>query len=250
MTRSATVVLVLGAATGVAAAQDRGDVPPPDATAEPALRGWAITPYVGTVLGLGAGFGVEAETPIRIRIDGGVGFLPTSYAWAARELYDATHDDREAVGRLIEELTEFSLVTGGHITYRPWARRGFYFGVGYTLQWAEKSGLFAAQFEVATDVMVPPSDRVLGRRFTVNETLHFLNAVLGWQWGLGEGFTFRAALGFAKVVHASTDLEPEFMPLDGAATAAFQTAVERRLEDDGDDYYAPSVSFYLGYNFR
>ncbi len=251
MIRSRTAAsLVLVGVSSVASAQDRVDVPPSQASAEPALRGWAITPYVGTDLGIGAGFGVEAETPIRIRIDAGVGFLPTSYAWAARQIYDITHDGREAVGRVIQELTEFSLVTGGHITYRPWEQHGFYFGVGYTLQWAEKSGLFAGQFEVATGEMLPAAEGMFARQFTVNEKLHFLNAVIGWQWGLHEGFTFRTQLGFAKVVHASTELQREFEAADPVATMAFERAVERRLEDDSDDYYAPTLSFYLGYNFR
>jgi hypothetical protein len=247
---ASTVSLVLVAAAGVASAQDRVDVPPQEATEGPALHGWGITPFVGTDLGLGAGFGVEVETPIRLRFLASVGFMPSAYAWGAREFYVATHDGRERIGRLIEETVEYSLVVGGHVTYRPFKHHGFYFGGGYTLQHVEKSGLLSGQIEAGTDAMLPDSEREFERSFTVTQYVHFLSAQVGWQWGLGEGFTFRAAVGAAFTVNFDAELTPDFQPVNPAATMAFSDMAQQEIEDAGEDYIAPAVGLYLGYSFR
>jgi len=211
---------------------------------------WTITPLVGTDVGLDVAAGVQVEGPFRLRLAATAGWLPNAYAWGAKKYFVDALDGRKPVGELLEELIEQSFVFGTTLTARPFWHHGFFAGIGYHLVIADKTGLLIGQIENALDERAP-AGRVLGRRtFETKVRAHMGEALIGWQWGLGRGFTLLATIGVIKIMSTSTTFEPEFTPADPIATKVFTNAASRLVEGAGEGTFIPSSSLFLGYNFR
>lgn len=210
---------------------------------------WEVTPLVGTTVGQDLAAGVQLETPLRLRFMATAGWMPNGYAWGLGEYYQAFNPSSERVGDLLQDLYKFSFVFGANMTFRPMPRRGFFFGGGYSLQYASKSGLVAGQIELGTDTMLPPSEVGQLRLFETSTTLQSMSGMAGWEWGIGDGFMMRAALGVIVPFHSSTDLTPQFVPMDPGLVDQFTTTASERLEDAGTWLIVPTGSLHLGYVF-
>lgn len=210
---------------------------------------WSVTALVGTGATVDLAAGLQLELPARLRVTATVGWMPHAYAWAFKKYYEGVYDGRDAVGDVVEDLLSGAFVARANVGYRPLAHRGLFATVGYALQTSSKNALVASAFEAATGRALPSADPVNPRRFETSIRAHLLDATLGWQWGIGSGFTLSASVGVLVIVSTSTRFDPLFTPADPSLTAAFVAAAEELLEDAGTGIVAPQGTLYLGYTF-
>lgn len=232
---------------GVASAQPP-EAPPPPVPPESYRHSWSLMPLFGTTVGLDIAAGAQLEMPGRVRVMATIGWVPNGYAWAQGEIYGSVNN-RPRIGDLLQDLTKFSWVLGANATWRPLARRGFFFGAGYGLQWATKTGLFAAQIADGTNVMFPIGEGGDLPLFQSSIKVHAMSGQVGWEWGLGDGFMLRAALGVIVPFHTTDKLTPSFVPMNPALVEEFTTAASDALEDTGTWRIFPLGSLHLGYVF-
>jgi len=232
---------------GVASAQPP-EAPPPPIPPEAYRHPWTLTPLFGTTVGVDISAGAQVEMPGRVRLMATVGWVPNGYAWMQGEAYGSVNN-RPRIGDLLQDITKFSWVFSANATWRPMPRRGFFFGAGYALQWATKGGLFAGQIEQGTNEMFPLSETADLSLFESSIKINALTGTVGWEWAIGDGFMVRAAVGVVVPVHTSTDLKPEFIPMNPALVEGFTTAASNALEDAGTWRIFPVGSLHLGYTF-
>ncbi len=246
-TRTVGSIATLVVLAGVAVAQPP-EAPRPQLPPEAYRHEWTLMPLFGTTVGLDIAAGAQVSMPGRVRVMATIGWVPNAYAWAQGELYGSVNN-RPRIGDLLQDLTKFSWVFSANATWRPMPRRGFFFGGGYALQWATKGGLVAGQIEQGTDVMFPVGESDELRLFQSSVKIQAMTGTLGYEWGIGDGFLLRAAAGVIVPFHSSTDLKPQFVPMNPALVEGFTTAASNALEDAGTWRIFPAVSFHLGYVF-
>jgi len=88
------------------------------------------------------------------------------------------------------------------------------------------------------------------REYSIDSTLHMVNAEFGWEWTDLDPWVFRTALGIAWTVGAETAVNAEFEPKSRNVNGALETYAEDYL----DDLYttvviSPTFSFGVGYRF-
>jgi hypothetical protein len=151
---------------------------------------------------------------------------------------------------LVEEALRGSLVWTVSAGWRPWARHGFYFHLGYRLL-ALGGGLSPATLlEALGSPLVTDAE---GRHsYSVESTLHQADLQVGWEWGFRNGLTLRAALGAFFTLGSSSSVQADFTP-----RPLFAKSVQK-VEQFGEDYlndtyqtyiHAPYLALALGYRF-
>jgi hypothetical protein len=211
---------------------------------------WSLTPLFGTHVGTDVGGGIEIEAPCRLRLMVTFGWMPEAYAWVIKRVYTDIHNGREAVGNLLQDTLEGSHVATGSLSFRPFARHGLFFGGAYAYLHTSKDALFAGELESAVRMALPETRATFSRTFNSDITAHAVAGSIGWQWGIGRGFTLRASLGVAWIFNVDADYEPNFTPSNPEQLRVFKAAVENRIETAGEDVVTPTGSLYLGYTFQ
>jgi hypothetical protein len=208
----------------------------------------SVTAIVGTDVGLDLAAGVQVETPFRLRLTATVGWLPRTYAWGFKEYYQNVIDGPDAVGEVLADLLAYALVVRANVGVRPIADLGLFVAAGYTFQRNNVGGLLASDLEAATGRELPGMGDA-PRTFETTMRGHLVDATVGWQWAVGNGFSLQAALGLLVIVRTRTTFSPQYEPADPTQTQAFVDAAEKRLEDAGTGTVAPEATLFLGYTF-
>ncbi len=245
--RTAVSIGSLLLVAGIASAQ------PPEAPAtslppEAWRHDWTLMPLFGTSVGYDIAAGAQVSMPGRVRVMATIGWVPNAYAWAQGELYGSVQN-APRIGDLLQDMAKFAWTFSANASWRPMARRGFFFGAGYALQWANKTGLLAAQIADGTNVMFPASEDVGVRLFESQLRLGAITGQVGWEFGLGDGFILRAAAGVVVTAHSSDELKPAFVPMNPALVEAFTTEASDALEDALAWRIFPNITVHLGYVF-
>lgn len=221
---------------------------PAEAENAPTYRHGSVTALAGTDVGLDVALGLQIELPIRVRLTGTAGWLPGGYAWILNKYYTDIFDGRPAVGELLNETVKNAFVARGMLGIRPAARRGLFVDGTYTFVISEKDGLVAGVIENAAALGLREA-LPFTNTFETTVRVHLVGAQVGWQWGIGPGWSLRAAIGFVTVFRSHASFEPNFTPKDPDLTRRIIRAAEAQIEDAGDGVTAPVGSLFLGYTF-
>ncbi len=210
-----------------------------------------VQPEIVTEFPVHVGARVTAEGPYRLRYSLSGGSMPgpyldtihavsTSFAW---------YDDLTA--DLISATLQNSLVIRNHLGWRPFAKLGFQFEVGYG--WVGLGGgLTGAEvIEAATGKSL---NGEFGENLAVDAkaTLHMLDATVGWDQRVWRGLHARLDLGAAFTLGSKTVLTPEFDVPRRAEPAVDDLMAEGEayLDDTFRTYvHTPTVGLGLGWQF-
>jgi hypothetical protein len=222
---------------------------PPPKPAPPPERRWHLGVEALTDFPVQVGGKLWLEMPYRLRVSTSLGFLPGPYVDAINAVLVAAGAYDQQTADIIRNSLQSSLIFRLHAGWRPIARRGFYFEVGYGLA-ALGGGVSSADlFAAVTGEALPPM--VAARRsYSVASQLHMIDVEIGWQWFLWKGLSLRTAIGFAGTLGAQTKARPADGSSPSRAEAQFLTAGEKYLDDTYTSYvFTPAVSLALGWRF-
>ena len=193
------------------------------------------------------------ETPTRLRLAFSLGFvLPQWIQHINWMLTDANAYNRD-IANLVHTFTEEFMVWRVQLSWRPFARLGFYFGVGYgrfSLQ-GKVSGSMLAMMYPGLQMAGAPMHRL---NYNINVILHNFDAEIGWEWSLFSVMTLRIALGLTKVVafqagvktHIQSGFSEDARFYAEEAGRMFQEKMQEGIERYG---IAPQASVSLGFRF-
>lgn len=200
--------------------------------------------YVGTRAPALIGVGVVYPLPHRLRLATEIGILPGGYVDMINAVVQAFDGYGDATAELVEIATRNSLLVHIDAGYQPFANRGFYAGVGYSL--ATLGGASSGQelLEEVVGVTAPESRDGSTTEFDIASTLHNVEVLLGWRFDLPQRFTLRTELGVLWCVAAAVDVE---VTSERAGTAALETAAEIYLVETYERYVvSPTIGLWVG----
>jgi hypothetical protein len=166
----------------------------------------------------------------------------------------------EPTADLIKAAIQSSMVLDADVGWRPFAKRGFTFGVGWSLV---ALGGDASTAEIITGVTgIEASDASdgggpLGRRsplegyeYDITATVHLIRPELGWQFGFGERWLLDVDLGGAFTVGSKVQVTPDFEPIAPELQEVFTSETAIWLEDTIEQYvHSPTLSVGFGMRF-
>lgn len=208
---------------------------------------WHLTAEVLTDVPVQVGARATVEGPHRLRAGTSLGVMPESYVSTINETALAYDLYPQATATLIEAVLQDSLIWRTHAGWRPFAKRGLYFELGYGL--ARVSGNSVGQEVVATAAgLDAPRDAGRALRFEASASLHMLDVEIGWVWALPANLQLRTAIGGAFTLASSATINREFDTVFTPAWDAFEGAGERYLVDMFDTYaHTATLTVAIGY---
>lgn len=203
----------------------------------------------GTEFPVAIGADLSLELPFGIRASTGLGFVPKAYVSVVNDVVTSLPNAYdESTATLIEETLQRSLSWRTHVGYS--ILLGLYVDVGYRFLGLGGGTGAAEILEAATGLTLPAG---VGDRFTysVNSSLHMIDAEIGWAAVFHDALTVRVSIGVAATVAASTTVQQDFEVQLAAAQKAvdeFERFSEEYLVDTYTSYvHAPVVTIALGY---
>jgi len=209
-----------------------------------------LRPVAHTDFPVFAGAGVDIEGPFRLRLSSSVGVLPdfmisTTNAVLVPLLEDSGYGQEEAA--LVELALQDSIVWRTTLGMRPFEKRGFVFGIGYTIAGLGGAATGAEVIEAVAGSPLPNAPGAVN--VDIGATIHLLHAEVGWQWTLWRNLWLRTGLGGAWLFFASSTTEVT----TGRGRVdwdAFETASEQWLDDTLTTYvHPPHATLSLGWTF-
>lgn len=190
-----------------------------------------------------------AELPGRIRISTTLGAMPGFYLSAINTALTAGGALDNRYAKLFGAAVEDVLVWRVSLGWRPSARRGVYFSMGYMLGLLD-GFLPIHLLEVAADsppLSIPGLDRYRDG-CTASTSLHMVHLELGWQWSGRSGLSLRLALGAALTASSTTtvtaqgvaDSHPEVTALLGRSAANIDELLS-------DHIFTPTITLAVGW---
>lgn len=192
------------------------------------------------------------EGPGRLRLVGSAGLMPRAYLGAINDVATGAGWYSDTDAEIIEVALQDALVLRAHLGWRPWARQGFQFELGYG--WVGLGGGFtgAELIEAYTgyDLSAFAGDKY---SFSAGASLHRAEASLGWEHPLWRGLFLRWDLGASYTFAATAEVEREFdanVLLEGALDRV-QDDAEAELVTILEQYvHTPIVGLGVGWRFE
>lgn len=235
-----------------AEANEAAEPPPTGDAHDPWPRGaWHLETAVGTDFPLDLGARIQVETPARIRLAVGVGFMPRAYQQATNAAIVAFGGYDESTAQIVEETLQSSLVITTALGVRPVPRAGFVVDVGYRLAALGGQATPEDLWVQASGAPIPTGPGLeTGRAWTATSLLHMVHLRVGYEWSPVPHLFLRADLGGSFTVGAATRLRPTFEPRAPGLWEPFQVEAGAWLDDVHLTYaHTPSVGLTLGYRW-
>lgn len=215
---------------------------------------------VGTKAPISLGGKARVELPGRVQVGGGVGYLPGGYVDVINGTAMAFDAYTEPTADLIKAAIGSSVVLDADVGWRPFERRGFTFGVGYSLVALGGDASTAEIITGVTGIDAPDPGEAggpLGRRtplddyaYDITATLHLIRPELGWQFGFGERWLLDVGLGGAFTLGSRVTVTPDFDPVAPELQEAFTSETAIWLEETIEQYvHSPTLSVGFGMKF-
>ena len=233
-----SALCVLAALLGTANAAD-----PEAQVASP----WHLQVEALTDVPIDVGGRVTVEGPLRLRLSTSLGVLPSPYVDLINDVAVSAGWYNQQTATLISDSLGSSLVWRTHIGWRPFARSGFVFDVGYGL--VTLGGSVNTSAAVAAAAGKNATAKPSAPSYDVTSTLQMIDADLGWEWTFfRDHLVLEASLGFAGTLAASTSAVPQ-----GTATRvgdAFGAEAAAYLDSLYTSYiFSPVATVTAGYRF-
>lgn len=224
------------------------------ALAADGLNGHQLDVGVETEFPLTVGLATTWETPGRIRVKAGAGYVPGSYVDAINAGLTAADIYSDDVAEIIDTALQDSFAVYIRGGWRPLPKRGLtllggyqYLGLGGTT--ADLS-LFDEGLE---DRFLQAAKEVTGDMDLALHN-HMVTGTVGYEWVIRERLVLGTSLGFAYSFANATTAEPtksatnaNQQELADAATASTEDYLEYVFEEW---VHVPSVGLSVGYRFR
>jgi hypothetical protein len=218
------------------------------AAAEP----WRVDLGGGTDVPIDVGANVRVESPSRLRLAAGLGWLPGAYVDTINTVLVGVNAYGQSTADLIRASIKNSLIVRAQVGFRPWPARGFYGEAGYgliALGGTTTAGALIADATGKTPPPPPPGAPPIA--FDVGSRLHMIDVEAGWEHPLRDDLIVRLALGGAFTIASSTTITPTSAPRDPAAGRAFTDAGAAYLDHIYTSYvFTPVVTIALAYRFE
>jgi len=213
--------------------------------------------FAGTDFPVAIGGKVRAELPYRLQTNLSLGYYPGGYLNLLNGTAEAAGWWDENTSSLINSALKNSLVAQLSVGWRPWADRGWFFGVGYQLITLGGGLADVDAIEAVTGVEV---DAQTGQVIEAEAAaqMHQLTAEIGWQWIIRERWVLRTTVGGLTTLGSSTQIETSLTgssagpggDLAESALDQLESAGETYLDDFFQQYiHLPSVGIHVGYRF-
>jgi hypothetical protein len=203
---------------------------------------------VGTAFPLDVGGAVTVETPHRILLSVGAGWMPTPYADSIDDTLRAFGAYDSDVSALIRAGLKNSFVLQPSIGWRPLSRHGLEILAGYTLITLGGS-LSGRQAIEAVTGRTFPNDA--GAQIPLHSTLHNVHLIIDWRWLLRGHWVFRAGVELVHCISSSSGIDvTSRLPRGQEAIAEINAAIDQYLDGIYTTYvYSPVVAVSAAYRF-
>jgi hypothetical protein len=178
--------------------------------AQPKTRDWHLGVEVLTDFPLYIGAQVWVELPHRIRLSTSFGDMPDLYLDTINSIAVSAGAYNNATAEFLSELLDRAFTWRLHAGWRPFKRRGAYFEVGYGILELHGSTGVLSVIQLATG-FTAPFEPGIGFEYHLNTLVQTVGVEVGWMWYPRNNLTVRFSLGFAAVVNAHVDIEPNFL---------------------------------------
>jgi outer membrane biosynthesis protein TonB len=203
---------------------------------------WHLALGVDTDAPLDVAGRFSLETPGRIRLSTALGTTPQAYASAVDGILRAVNAYDAGTSALFRAGFGKSLVWRTHAGIRPFANHGFYADAGYALVKLSGDTTASAVASAAGEGAV--AGYVGDASYQLGTTLQMVDAEIGWEFPLVQGFRLRTAIGGAFTLASSTTITAP--TADNSLTARASQDVDHAFQTYG---FLPVVTVGLDYRF-
>ncbi len=187
---------------GASSAPQDGEKPVHASSDSPSA--WHFALGVDTDAPLDVAGRLALETPGRIRLSTALGTTPQAYANAVDGILRSVNAYDAGTSALFRAGFGKSLVWRTHIGIRPFENHGFYADAGYALVHLGGSTTAGAVASAAGEGAY--SSYAGDGSYQLSTTVQMVDAEIGWEWPLVQGFRLRTALGGAFTINSSTSI--------------------------------------------
>ena len=190
---------------------------------------------------------VNVELPSNVYIHTTLGGMPEAYIGLVNQAVVDLGGYSPDTGSVVTSTLKDSLVWRMHAGWTPSPSEGIYVSFGYTLVTLGGGVSGEKLLNLATEETL--DDASAAHVYSVDSTLHMLDAEIGWRVTLLGTYTFRVAAGFSGTVNATTRVAPKFAPIGDTATkaSAFTRSVGAFLDDTYQrNVFTPTLSLAFG----
>ena len=209
------------------------------AQAAPEVRQSRTELGIDTQFPLSVGVVAMRERPSRVRLSGGVGFVPEAYAETINSVALAVNGYDQQTGVVVEQLlTQAPLVNLG-VGWRPFG--GLVLTTGYQAIWL-------AADSVSLGVDVPDQAGIEASEVQVQSALHMATVALRWEASLAPHVRLHFSVGTAATLAADTSVRAEsaLSGVERAALTSSENELDQLLEER---IHTPTLGMGMAYRF-
>jgi hypothetical protein len=161
--------------------------------------------------------------------------MPGTYVDLVNEVSVAKQWYDQDTADLIASALESTLLLGGHLTYKPFRRRGLEVRAGYTLAALDGASTTGEVVEAVRGQTIPP---IAWRDVRIDSQLHLLEIGAGWGWRIRRHAYLHASVSMLECFDSTTRS-------DIVTAFAREEADARNLEAELNDYLDGIFTDYI-----